>query len=121
MLNSATSNKLHFQNPKLKKQYSVITSFVSSGSPQQQASFSVTFYPSSIGRSTLALTKMPPLSPRGTCLSPFFLLCVCLHPSTLWKGRVQWALPSTKVVLNEYELINGMRCHSFSFKRNYCA
>ena len=43
MLNSATSNKLHFQNPKLKKQYSVITSFVSSGSPQQQASFSVTF------------------------------------------------------------------------------
>ena len=72
MLNSATSNKLHFQNPKLKKQYSVITSFVSSGSPQQSALFFVTFYPSSIGRSALALTNKQRclLSVPGHLLKP---------------------------------------------------
>ena len=85
MLNSATSNKLHFQNPKLKKQYSGITSFVSSGSPQQQASFSVTFYPSSIGISTLALTNKDASSQsQGHMLKPILpLVCVPASPHTM--------------------------------------
>ena len=85
MLNSANSNKLHFQNPKLKKQYSVMTSFVSSSSPQQQTSFSVTFYPSSIGRSTLALTNKDASSQsQGHLLKPILpFLCVPASPHTV--------------------------------------